>query len=292
MHRLLTALVLSAVGTPALALPSSIVDLGGSVLDRNTNFEWLALNVPAHCSLDDINNGTPGCTFLNEGWTLASEEQVVTFLQNAGVGMGGTTPPDQDAIDLINALGPTNAVVDGADPDFLVTEIWGITSTPGGNDFRAPFVSLFESRSGDAANFVFVGTADVRPAYVPSGPGDVVISYWFFRHKRGCEVQVNQSTYVNGDTVTVTVFRLTNSDPTTVNVELKFWLDADAFAPISLANVPTLPLPAGFDQNLGPFPLFLVTAPFPRGGYELGCRLLDPVTGKTRAESIASFVIQ
>jgi hypothetical protein len=185
MHRFLTALVLSAVGTPALALPGGIVDLGGSVLDTNTNLEWLALNVPARCSLDDISTGTPGCDFLNEGWTLASAEQVVTFLVNAGVAMGGTTPPDQDAIDLINALGPTNVVIDGGDPDLLVTEIWGITSTPDVNAFTAPFVSLFESRSGDNANFVFVGTADVGPAYVPSGPGDVVISYWFFRHQRG-----------------------------------------------------------------------------------------------------------
>jgi hypothetical protein len=108
----------------------------------------------------------------------------------------------------------------------------------------------------------------------------------------GCQVQVNQAAYVNGDTVTVSVLRLTNADPTAVNVEWKFWLGADAFAPVGIVNVPTFPLAAGLNQNYGPFALFPITAGLPRGDYELGCRLLDPVTGKTRSESIATFIVQ
>jgi hypothetical protein len=162
---------------------TGIVNLGGSVVDTKTNLEWLALNVPAHCSLDNINNRTNGCTFLDEGWRLATAEQVTTFLEDAGVPVGQTTPPDQNAIDLILALGPTNVVAD-ANPDFLVKEIWGITSTPGpiGTGFVAPFVSLFESVSGANANFTLAETAteDIVP-HIPSRRGDAVVSYWFVR---------------------------------------------------------------------------------------------------------------
>ena len=108
----------------------------------------------------------------------------------------------------------------------------------------------------------------------------------------GCRLEVNQASYVNGETVSVSVFRLTNSSPSAVNVEFKWWLGADAFAPVTLANVPLFPLAPNSDQNFGPFALLPVTAALPRGNYEVGCRLLHPVTGKTLAESIATFAIQ
>ena len=84
----------------------------------------------------------------------------------------------------------------------------------------------------------------------------------------------------------------TNASPSATNVEWKWWLGGDAFGPVTLLNVPSFPLGPNSDQNLGPFALFPVTAAFPRGNYELGCRLLHPVTGKTLSESIATFAIQ
>ena len=65
--------------------------------------------------------------------------------------------------------------------------------------------------------------------------------------------------------------------------------------PISFVNVGTdgsLVLPAGTDVDLGPVPLFTVTAAMPRGNYEFSCRTLDPVTGELLTEDLNPFDVQ
>lgn len=110
-----------------------------------------------------------------------------------------------------------------------------------------------------------------------------------------CDVQLNQLTFIDGDTATADVFRIANLTAASQAVEWKVWLGVPGFSPISIFNLGadgSLVLPAGFDADLGPLPLVPVTASLPRGNYELSCRMLDPVTGSLLWEDLNNFEIQ
>jgi len=119
------------------------------------------------------------------------------------------------------------------------------------------------------------------------GPSDVV-----------CDVQLNQMTYVNGDTVIATALRFANHRSRPVAMEIKLSLEVPGLAPMSLVNAGsngTVMLPASFDKDFCPAPgcaLFQVTPSFPRGSYDLSCRILEPTTGRLLSEDLNPFVIQ
>jgi hypothetical protein len=197
-------------------------------------------------------------------------EAVVTTIANGG-GSGAAVNTARNRI--YSVIGGQISVIDGATNTILGGFPLGVGVTATG----VLAVDSVKNR------LYAVGTVGgVQRLYViddaPAGPG--------------CRLEVNQATYVNGETINVSVFRLTNASPSSVNVEFKWWLGSDAFAPVTLANVPSYSLGPNLDQNFGPFALLPVTASLPRGNYEVGCRLLHPVTGKTLSESIATFAIQ
>jgi hypothetical protein len=110
-----------------------------------------------------------------------------------------------------------------------------------------------------------------------------------------CDIQMNQATYTDGDTITANVFRIANLTAALLALEWKVWLGVPGFPPISIFNLGadgTFVLPAGTDYDFGPVSLFSVTAALPRGSYELSCRMLDPVTGELLAEDRNFFDIQ
>ncbi len=110
-----------------------------------------------------------------------------------------------------------------------------------------------------------------------------------------CDIQLNPTPHGDGDTVTATVFRLTNPGAEPVAIELKSWLEGPGFEPIPWLNQGadgSLVLPANLDLDIGPVTLFTVPSAAPRGNYKWNCRLLDPVTGEIRATDINRFEIQ
>ena len=112
--------------------------------------------------------------------------------------------------------------------------------------------------------------------------------------RAGCDLQLTKTTFVNGDSVSAPVFRLTNFTAAPLAIEFKLWLEAPGVAPISIARAGengAAVLPASFNQNLGPLTLFAVTAAFPRGVYALSCRVLDPVTGLLESEDLNAFEV-
>ena len=113
--------------------------------------------------------------------------------------------------------------------------------------------------------------------------------------RQHCAVTVDQPAYVNGQTVVVPSFGLINEATASAAIEVKMWLGGKSIAPVGLVNAGatgTVQLPAAFDQNLGPFALATIGAAWPRGEYELGCRLLHPVTGKLLSETIVPFSVK
>jgi len=115
-----------------------------------------------------------------------------------------------------------------------------------------------------------------------------------------CDIATSQPTYSNGQTVELSVFRLTNSAPVAQLYEWKLWLKSPALADQSLVNLgadSSLVLPAGFDIDfaslIGPVELFTIdNVLFPSGTYEIGCRLLNPITGEEYPDAdVITFVV-
>jgi len=162
-----------------MAAKADIIDLGGSVLDESTGIEWLALDIVSPCSTADLVAESSGCEFFADGYSLADSSSVETLLANAGI-FGTTDDPVLVAqgLALIFALGPTIVIVDGSDPDFLVTEIWGATSTglPGTPDTR--YVSFFDTDNPLKTDYLLVGGGHFDPVFEPNS---VVVSHWLQR---------------------------------------------------------------------------------------------------------------
>lgn len=110
-----------------------------------------------------------------------------------------------------------------------------------------------------------------------------------------CDIQLAGNVFPQGFTVTASVFRLVIPGPEAVAVELKSWLEVPGAASISILNMGadgSLVLPANFDLDLGRIPLFTVTPDIAHGNYQWDCRLLDPVTGETRAVDSNMFIVR
>jgi hypothetical protein len=110
-----------------------------------------------------------------------------------------------------------------------------------------------------------------------------------------CDIQLNQSIYLDGGTVNANVFRLANLTATPLALEWKVWLGVPGVSPIGIVNMGadgTFVLPAGTDVDLGPVPFLPVNNNLPRGSYEFGCRMLDPTTGELLTEDRNFFEIQ
>jgi DNA-binding beta-propeller fold protein YncE len=108
------------------------------------------------------------------------------------------------------------------------------------------------------------------------------------------EISLNQSNYVNGDTVSAIEFRFKNLNVLSQKVEIKVWLKIPELAPVPMLNLGsdgTFLLQSGLNTNLGPLPLFQINSSTPRGPYEYGARMNDPVTGELFSQDLNSFSV-
>lgn len=110
-----------------------------------------------------------------------------------------------------------------------------------------------------------------------------------------CDVQLNKTSFVNGDQVIAQVVRVTNLTATRVEVEYKLWFDLPGGAPFGFLHGGedgSFVLDVGFNHDFGPLALGTVTPALPRGTYAFNCRFLDPVTGKFLSEDLNPFDIR
>lgn len=108
-----------------------------------------------------------------------------------------------------------------------------------------------------------------------------------------CDLAVNAKDFVPLETVEAGVlFR--NGSGTGRAVEAKVWIEtADGFLVSAInvgANGGTF-LPAGFEQLSPVSPLFAVQPSTVLGDWQVGCRLLDPITGETLASDLDTFEV-
>lgn len=110
------------------------------------------------------------------------------------------------------------------------------------------------------------------------------------------DITMSKSTYVVGDALTATEFRLRNQGTTAQACELKVWLIVPGIPPIGFFNLGSdgsFVIPAGFNQNFGPLTLLSkITDSVPKGNYEFDSRMVNPVTAQFLSQDLNSFVIQ
>jgi hypothetical protein len=112
-----------------------------------------------------------------------------------------------------------------------------------------------------------------------------------------CEVATTQSTYVDGEFLTMSVLRFANLSPNPVETRLRLQLTLPPALPITVQALDIgaaggFFLPGTFDNDLGPVQMFEVPSYLPRGEYGLRCALEDPFTGDVQAEDEAVFDFQ
>ncbi len=109
-----------------------------------------------------------------------------------------------------------------------------------------------------------------------------------------CNVELSQDIYFEGETITAEVFRLVNTSPDQVPVEVKSLLTAAGMEPVKVSpfrkNIKSLK--AGSDKDFGPVRLAKVDAETPVGPGEIVCRLIDPRNGGVYDVDVAPFEIQ
>jgi hypothetical protein len=98
-----------------------------------------------------------------------------------------------------------------------------------------------------------------------------------------CEVEMSQSSYSEGEDLTIEYLSVWNPYDDPICVEWKLWIRPPELALVKLVNSGhdgSQCLPPGLDHVFGPIPLGPVTPDHPEGSWEIGCRMLDPYTGK------------
>ncbi len=90
-----------------------------------------------------------------------------------------------------------------------------------------------------------------------------------------CDVALSQSSYMDGQTMTIETWRLANLNPEPTALEIGIWLDIPDAEPMSIVNE-VLDVAADSDDELGPLTIGPVTPDMPRGAYTLGCPSLNP----------------
>jgi hypothetical protein len=110
------------------------------------------------------------------------------------------------------------------------------------------------------------------------------------------EITLSESTYVAGDTITATEFRLKNPGFGPTRVHLRVWLTVPTVGEVDLIDIgrdASFYLPGNLDSNLGPLSLITITPAFPpRGSWEFNSRIRDPATGALLSEDRNPFVVQ
>ena len=109
-----------------------------------------------------------------------------------------------------------------------------------------------------------------------------------------CQIGMNKSSYRSRELVHLRAWRLGNDANGAVSVEEKASLVLPDGDELSLLNPQGefWPIPAGYDQDFGPINLFRVDSSWPRGEYEMGCRILHPDTGETEVVDTEVFRIE
>jgi hypothetical protein len=141
------------------------------------------------------------------------------------------------------------------------------TASPGTYDFRAEGFQI--------------GISNAVPFTITPGPT--------------CNVQLNQTTFTNGDQIILQTMKFSNPTSAGFYVEYKYWVDipgGQTFSEFRGGSDGLSFLVPGYEQDLGPVTLATVDSSLSRGDYSFGCRFMDPIKGNVLMQSVQKFTIQ
>lgn len=247
--------------------------------------------------------------FTNAACYLGNNASMGTF----GLGFFTLTQPFASAHMRASQSGSTVTIaLTNVDGGALPNQTYMCTGAPSPAGNKPGVASLADNTTqidnfGTGAlvldTFSYAGTLGSTGNWVDAAPGmhatgsraiggDFALS--FFVGGAICHLEVNGTSFVDGDPVNIQVFQVGNASAAPLAIEYKFWIEVPGLAPVGLSQGGadgSQILPAGFNFNLGPIPFFTVMPSFPRGDYAIGCRFVNPVTGAPLAESEAPFNI-
>lgn len=185
----------------------------------------------------------------------------------------------------------------GGDETFVWDPDFGMRS------LREVFENEFEIDTSYWTRFS-LATAISRDGRVIGGrgdpAGDQIVMAWMaiLPHppgQFGCNVELNDTVYVNGETLQITTLRYANLGPTPLGTRLRLQIELPFPVTIQVVDVGadgSFAIPAGLNVNLAPVTMFVVQPGQPRGEYALRCALEDSATGHVQAEDRVRFDIQ
>ncbi len=220
-----------------------------------------------------------------------------SILDTVGVGLrpiGVAVHPSGGFAYVANEGSNTVSVVDTINRDVIATipvgtAPWGVALNAAGTrayvaNRSANTVSVIDTATNGLATTIVVGSQPVAIGqFVGADDG----------HPSGasCAAELDAARYTDGQTARVSTFRLANPGGGPDWVELKAWLEIPGAAPVSFVNVGAAAFQPGLDVELGPFDLFTVGGDTRRGGYQLGCRAVHPVTGDLISQDLNPFEV-
>ena len=110
-----------------------------------------------------------------------------------------------------------------------------------------------------------------------------------------CRVRLERPDYIAGERVVTTLTRIANNGAQAVPVELKMWLGLPGGVRLVARNDGadgSVVIPPAAGMDFAPFEVLAVDAQTAPGLYELGCRLLDPVSGRELAGDSDLFEVR
>jgi hypothetical protein len=111
----------------------------------------------------------------------------------------------------------------------------------------------------------------------------------------GCNVELIDSSYTNGEPVRITTLRYANLGPTPLGTRLRLQLELPFPLTIQVLDLGadgSFAIPSGLNVDLAPVTMFTVQPGQPRGNFALRCALEDAVTGRVQAEDRVPFQLQ
>ena len=106
---------------------------------------------------------------------------------------------------------------------------------------------------------------------------------------------MSQGVYNVGETLQMDTFRFANLGGLPLPTRLRLQLSFETLFTADIVDVGadgTFGLPAGFDNDFGPIPLFPVQPAMPLGTWSMRCALERPASGVIQAEGFFPFEVQ
>ena len=276
----------------------------------------MGLANPSRRVSDDVTVCLPGggCITLEFSRSIAEQETFITQASNGALEIHGfgraSATADSGIWHGASALSRLTSTfsVEGSVPFLMQARGTGRSSVtltgPGRTVFEYSDLSSPDvTNAVEAAGQLSAGTYTLVVDAPAAAAATAESSYVEIRFSAGgappsppqCNVFVDRGVYYVGDVVRAGTVLLSNKRSEPVFVEVKMWLRLPNGHYLSASNVGadhSASIPPDTSHSFGPIEVMGVDDQIPKGVWEFGCRLLDPLTGAQLGEGRDLFEVR